>query len=758
MNPIRLYRLFRPVRSAAQMAAFGVVSAFAEEGRVLPEGQLPKDARLEAPITLHDYHPFRPVASKADWEVRQQEIRQRVQVANGLWPMPTKTPLKAVIHGKVDRGDYTVERVFFESMPGHFVSGSLYRPAGESLAIGLKDGRRPGVLCPHGHWPEGRFHDAGEAAALREIAIGAERFENGARHPLQARCVQLARMGCVVFHYDMLGYADSIQFPEHRNGPRPQMEGARPGEFGFVSAQSTARLQTNFGLQTWNSVRALDFLLGLEGVDPARVLVTGASGGGTQTQMIAAIDDRVTAAFPCVMPSTAMQGGCTCENTHLLRIGQGNIDIAAAVAPRPLGITAADDWTIELETKGHPDLQKVYQMAGAPGNYEAHFDIHFKHNYNHVSRTHLYQFVNRHFALGLKTPVLEGDFQPLDRESLTVWTAAHPAPAGDQVGESHEKAVNRWWAEDSDAQVAAWLQPADAAAWQTAREPLATAARVMIGRSLPAAGDVTFGLVGKENRPGYLEMTGLIGLEPKGEEIPAAFAFPGKDLWKGRVVIWLSPQGKAGIFEGGRPGTLSEPVRQLVERGVAVVGLDLFKQGEFLNPGETAENPRLIYAKEPPADLPADSWQRSPVYYYGYNDSIFARRVHDVLTALTFIRHHEEWKVTAVGLAGEPGTGHWVAAARALAGAAVDRAAVSTGGFRFGALTSSWDADFQPGAVKYGDVAGFLALSAPLPLRLADDEAALRDRVRAVYTAAGAPGALTLAGDGAASVVDYLAE
>ncbi|MCB1090211.1 MAG: acetylxylan esterase, partial [Verrucomicrobiae bacterium] len=419
MNPACFYRFFTHLKFAAPLVTLSAISTVAEEGRVLPDGQLPNDHRLGDPVTLHDYHPFRPVASKAEWETRQPQIQHRVQVACGIWPMPTKTPLNAVIHGKVDRGDYTVERVFFESMPGHFVCGSLYRPAGDSLAVGEKNGKRPGVLCPHGHWNNGRFYDSGEPAALREISIGAERFLNAARHPLQARCVQLARMGCVVFHYDMLGYADSIQFPEHRNGPRESMNGDVPGKFGFISPQATGRLQTNFGLQTWNSERALDFLLGLEGVDPKRVLVTGASGGGTQTQMISAIDDRVTASFPCVMPSTSMQGGCTCENTHLLRIGQGNIDIAAAVAPRPLGMTSADDWTIELKTKGYPDLVKVYEMVGAPKNYEAFFDIHFKHNYNHVSRTHMYSFVNRHFGLGLKDPVLERDFEPIDKDGLT---------------------------------------------------------------------------------------------------------------------------------------------------------------------------------------------------------------------------------------------------------------------------------------------------------------------------------------------------
>ena len=122
--------------------------------------------------------------------------------------MPTKTPANAVVHGRVDRDGYTVEKVYFESFPGHFVTGNLYRPKGRT-------GKLPGVLCPHGHWANGRFYDAGPKAVEKQIADGAERFELGGRYPLQARCVQLARMGCVVFHYDMVGYADSVQLP-HR--------------------------------------------------------------------------------------------------------------------------------------------------------------------------------------------------------------------------------------------------------------------------------------------------------------------------------------------------------------------------------------------------------------------------------------------------------------------------------------------------------------------------------------------------------------
>src|SRR5262249_29214159 len=154
------------------------------------------------------------------------------------------------------RDDYTVDRVYFESLPGHFVTGNLYLPKNPVKV--------PAVICPHGHWPNGRFMHASDADVKKQMDMGAEKIENAARSPLQARCVQLARMGCAVFFYDMLGYADSVQFcdadgkPEHRHGLRSE---------GFLSPGAEANLQGYFPLQTWNSTRVLDFITSLPFVD-----------------------------------------------------------------------------------------------------------------------------------------------------------------------------------------------------------------------------------------------------------------------------------------------------------------------------------------------------------------------------------------------------------------------------------------------------------------------------------------------------------
>src|SRR6476469_2382202 len=123
-------------------------------------GQKLVDARLVKPRTLDDYAPFIVPKTKEAWEARRKQLREQLLVANGLWPMPEKTPLNPTIHGKIDRGDYTIEKVFFASMPGHYVSGNLYRPAANPDRKGGGAEKLPGVLFAHGHWANGRMHDA----------------------------------------------------------------------------------------------------------------------------------------------------------------------------------------------------------------------------------------------------------------------------------------------------------------------------------------------------------------------------------------------------------------------------------------------------------------------------------------------------------------------------------------------------------------------------------------------------------------------
>src|SRR3954462_5507096 len=151
-------------------AALIVHSAVAAESRrALPPGRLPDDSRLKPLKDLNGYFPFTPPASKAEWEKRAEKVRRQILVAEGLWPMPTKTPLNTVIHGRTDRPEYTIEKVYFESAPGFFVTGNLYRPK-------IAKGRVPGVLFAHGHWRDARLSLDKPDTVRKEIAAGQERF------------------------------------------------------------------------------------------------------------------------------------------------------------------------------------------------------------------------------------------------------------------------------------------------------------------------------------------------------------------------------------------------------------------------------------------------------------------------------------------------------------------------------------------------------------------------------------------------------
>ena len=207
----------------------------------------------------------------------------------------------------------------------------------------------------------------------------------------------LARMGVIAFAWDMVGYADSTAI-EHRAG--------------FTDADAELRLQSFLGLSMWNAVRAVDFLLTLPDVDPARIGVNGASGGGTQSLLLSAIDDRIAVSVPAVMVSGNMQGGCICENAGLLRLGTNNIELTALTAPRPLAAVAANDWTHDFMTKGLPELKAIYALMGAP-DAVAGQKFEFPHNDNQVSREYAYAFFNKAFALGLPEPVRERPFVPV---------------------------------------------------------------------------------------------------------------------------------------------------------------------------------------------------------------------------------------------------------------------------------------------------------------------------------------------------------
>jgi dienelactone hydrolase len=591
----------------------------------------------------------------------------------------------------------------------------------------------PGVLFPHGHFNDGRFIDIGHTAVRKEIVIGSERFESGGRSLLQALPVQCARMGCICFHYDMIGYADSIQLGDdakkafelaHRFAKqRPELN--TTSDWGLFSPQAEAHLQSIMGLQTWNSIRALDFLLSLSEIDSTRIAVTGASGGGTQTMLLAAVDPRVTVSFPAVMVSTAMQGGCTCENACCLRVDAGNIEFAGLFAPKPQGMTAANDWTKEMATKGFPELKQLYTLLGAPRNVELFANTHFQHNYNYVSRACFFGFINKHFKLGLEEPVVEEDFDRLTREQMTVWDAAHPLP---EHGEAYERKLCRQLAEASQKQIDG-LVPKDVASLAKWRDVVGGAFESIIGGDLPAKGDLEITEQQVQEEKTYKRYTGLLKIKSRGEELPAVLFHPSN--WNGRAVIWLSERGKASLF--GDNGAPAEEIKRLLDAGIAVFGVDLLFQGEFLPQDEPTTKNREVEMRNP---------RHFAGYTYGYNYTLLAQRAHDVLSMISFVKtNHLEPKT--VELVAVDGCGPIAAAALARCGGTVTRAAVATRSFRFGKLTDYLDANFLPGGAKYGDLPGLLSLAAPTKLLVTGETADSAAVAKKVYAAAGASDAIT---------------
>jgi dienelactone hydrolase len=681
------------------------VPALAAPYRALPAGTLPQDARLGPLKDLNGYFPFQPPASKEAWEDRAERVRRQILVTLGLWPMPPKTELNAVVHGRMELDGYAVEKVFFESVPGFFVTGSLYRPVGQA-------GPFPAVLCPHGHWSNGRFTDAGEEEARKQIAQGAERFISGARSPLQARCVQLARMGCVVFHYDMIGYADSVQITQDLahgfRQQRPEMIGT--DQWGLFSPQAESHYQSVMGLQTWNSIRSLDFLLSLPEVDPARVAVTGASGGGTQSFILGAIEDRLAGSFPAVMVSTAMQGGCTCENASGLRVHTGNVEFAALAAPKPQGLTCANDWTVEMAAKGFPELQALYGLLGARDRVELNRGEHFGHNYNHVSRTAMYGFMNRLFKLGLSEPVLERDFRRLSRAELTVWDAAHPAPEG---GPEFERKLLRRLAQNAHCHGT----HASLGDEPRFRQTCGKALEIVIGRTLAETGDVVWDETTEVSTDAWKLRVGLVKNTTHGEELPAVWLAPVTDTIRG-TAIWVDGDGKAGAL--ARDARTPRPeVAKLLAAGYRVLSADLLEQGEFRPDGRALEKARRV---ENPREAAA--------YTLGYNHSLFAQRTHDVLTLIQ-LAQAAGGEILLIGI---EGGGRWAGAALAVADGSVTAAGIDTGGFLFRNVDDIRSPDLLPGGAKYLDLPGMIAAGLPSRLALAGTQPHLPQPINAVRT------------------------
>ncbi len=607
--------------------------------------------------------------SREAWEAYAEGLRRRILVSSGLWPLPEKTPLNTCAFGRIEHEDYTVEKVHFEARPGFLVTGNLYRPTGP--------GPFPAVVCPHGHWEKGRL-------------------ENSDTGSVPARCITLARMGMIAFSYDMIGYNDSRQFPHNWGGAREKLWGIHP-----------------FAMQLWSSIRAVDMVEALPDVDPERIGCTGASGGGTQTFALTAVDERIKVAAPVNMISCSMQGGCLCENAPILRLDNSNMEIGALAAPRPLlMVSATGDWTRETPRVEYPAIRSIYRLYDAADRI-ASVQVRANHNYNQTSREAMYRFFGA-WLLGDREKWLnftEPDFQVEEDAALRVFPGEGPLE-----GYSDGEAVIASVIDENRARLDSSM-PRNANDLAAFRAEFGPALEDALGAAVPDANDLACERFAYEERNGYVVERWILGRKSVGDKIPAIL-YRSSEADPQDAVLIVHGQGKAALADlaAGGPGPL---VRGLIDAGKAVMAIDTFLVGEHHDPRALTER------------------RRKGNFMDTFQPTNAACRVQDVLTALAYLRFRRDLTDT-VSLVGLGQAGLWCLLAGAV-DTGVGRAFVDIQGFDAND-DAAWVASYYVPCIRsIGDVNTAGALTAPRPLWIANTRDIFNTAgMQAVYSAAGA--------------------
>lgn len=479
------------------------------------------DQRLSRVRTNREGSSFTPPMTRLAWENRKRELQEQLLVTQGIYPMWPKTDLHPKVIGKLDRGDFTIEKVALQTLPGFYLGGNLYRPK-------QVKGKLPAILSPHGHYADGRVNEA-----------------------VQARCIRLAKLGFIVFMYDMVGYNDSKTFGHTFSNPQLDQWG-----LNLV------------GFQTFHSIRALDWLESLPDVDSARIGCTGESGGGTQTFFLTAVDDRIAAAAPVVMISEGFQGGCVCENAAGMRLGTDNVEIGAMFAPKPLQLVGATgDWTVNTMTIVHPTISKVYSLYGRSDLITATM-FNFDHNYNRVSRNAVYPFFMKWLQNKPNSPEFrEPELSFETPETLLVQTdlpeiakqAKSPKEMEEYLIKMRQDQINRLLFAEHPEQ------------WQAAKQMLRTIHRVRVGASQPAASElITKQVEADLLTQGIQVIKTRVGRKSIGDAVPVVELYPSRH--NGTIVVFVSASGLSGLI--GSDGRLQPMVDQILKAGSSVIAFD----------------------------------------------------------------------------------------------------------------------------------------------------------------------------------------
>ena len=337
--------------------------------------------------------------NKADAEAYVPSVREKIRACFG--PFPEKTPLHPRVTGVVERDSYRIEKVIFESRPGLLVTGNLYLPKGRKFPL-------PGVVGTCGHSDNGKANEAYQS------------FSQG-----------LARLGYVVFIFDPIGQGERLQYPDAQLKSRIGVgvhEHLHAGNQQFLVGEF-------FGAwRAWDGIRALDYLLTREEVDPKHVGVTGNSGGGTMTTWLCGLESRWTMAAPSCFVTTFRRN---LENElpadteqcppRALALGLDHEDFIAVLAPKPVILLTKerDYFDIRGAEEAYARLKLLYRLLGAEENI-ALYTGPTPHGYSQENREAMYRWFNR------VTGISDAQTEPalvLEKDE-TLWCAPQGQVAG----------------------------------------------------------------------------------------------------------------------------------------------------------------------------------------------------------------------------------------------------------------------------------------------------------------------------------------
>ncbi|MCA1902379.1 MAG: acetylxylan esterase [Candidatus Hydrogenedens sp.] len=551
--------------------------------RVLQEPKRVSDARVEMIRNTNTVFTMPHFDNLQDWESFAEHLRRTISIACGLFPEREKCPLNAKIFDKFQGDGFTVEKVYFESFPGFYVTGNLYRP--------VKEGKHPGVLCPHGHWKKGRF-------------------ENSNIGSVPARCITMARMGFVVFSYDMVGYNDSQQLPHNWGTNLLKLWAIHP-----------------CAVQLWNSIRSLDFLQALPDVDPEQIACTGASGGGTQTFLLFSVEPRVKVSAPVNMISCSMQGGCICENAPLIRRNASNMEIGALMAPRPMILVCATgDWTRATPRVEYPAIRSIYKLYGEDANLE-YQQVNAEHNYNKESREAVYRFFGKRFFPQQNWEQFsEPDLEIPPKESLRVFT-------DDKIEElkkaGYDETLNKFVSEKKSLRnkyIAIKKEQV-----KEFREKDKHSLAIVTGAEIPAINDTLGTCVSVSRETTFVLERWIISRAKIHDQVPLLFYRSNKPETQ-KVVLCVHHEGK-GYFVNP-DGSLHPALQNLMQKGYAIALVDLFLTGEHQSPFEKVKR------------------KETSNYLDTFLNTRPAEQIQDIITSLVWLssRRDLQTPITLIGM------------------------------------------------------------------------------------------------------------